>query len=77
MLGAEWDEVGEVAGTTVAPVEDVVWFAVVEGDGAAVDRAPWVHRSQRVSLGGGCQAAASADVDSYAVAVEHDWDDVG
>src|SRR6476469_5010783 len=74
---AEQGAVGQVGGSAVAPVHDVVGVAPGGGDGAAGEAAAVVAGGQGQALGAGEQAPAAAEVEGFAVAAEDQGDDLG
>jgi hypothetical protein len=74
---AERDQVVQVRAAVAFPPVNVVDATGVEGDLAARVGAGAVHRPQRAPLGSVGETLLAADVQDFAVAAEHDRDEVG
>src|SRR5437870_99045 len=72
VVPAEEFEVGEVGGSAVGPVPDVVCFAEPGGHGAAGPLAVFVAGDERVPHGGADDAGGAADVEDLAGPVGDD-----
>src|ERR671910_1511694 len=77
MVPAEQDEIVQVGGAAVGPVNAVVGVAPLGRAGAAGEGASSVADDQRGPLSGGHGAVFSADVEGHAGRVGDDAGDVG
>ena len=77
VFAAEQDEVVEVGGAAVGPVDDVVGVAHDRWAGAAGEGAVSVAGDQGAPQGGGDQSVGAADVEDLAVGAEADRDELG